>query len=184
MCFLFNSRCPWYKKFIKKISTPPLECPNLKIPLNVWTVWVDSVCDWHYCLYDSLYLFCLCLYCKIHLRCVLNDVSPYNAVKCPKYPRKERSSLEKNARGRETLQIQRTGDREVQIRWPNWFTYWRQESPWRNSSHKESTHTQGLLKPRRTLTFKSPTHCLRYTHYGYKRKNSPRTRTGIHKQDG
>jgi hypothetical protein len=47
----------------------------------VWTVWVDLVCDCHYCLYDSLYLFCLCLYCKMHLRCVLNDVSPYNAVK-------------------------------------------------------------------------------------------------------
>jgi hypothetical protein len=78
----------------------------------VWTVWVDLVCDSQYCLYDSLYLFCRCLYCKMHLRCVLNDVSPYTVVKCPKYPRKERASLEKNARGRETLEIKITGDRE------------------------------------------------------------------------
>jgi hypothetical protein len=63
-------------------------------------------------MYDSLYLFCLCLHCKIHLRCVLNDVSPYTAVKYPKYPRKERSSLEKNTRGRETLEINSTGDRD------------------------------------------------------------------------
>jgi hypothetical protein len=42
----------------------------------------------------------------MYLRCVLNDVSPYTTVKYPKYPRKERTSLEKNARGRETLEIQ------------------------------------------------------------------------------
>jgi len=47
----------------------------------------------------------------MYLRCVLNDVSPYTAVKYPKYPRKEKASLEKNARGRETLEIQITGDR-------------------------------------------------------------------------
>ena len=39
----------------------------------VWTVWVDLVCDSQYCLYDSLYLFCRCLHCKMYLRCVLND---------------------------------------------------------------------------------------------------------------
>ncbi len=29
----------------------------------------------------------------------------HTTVKCPKYPRKERGSLEKNTRGRETLEI-------------------------------------------------------------------------------
>jgi hypothetical protein len=82
----------------------------------VWTVWVDLVCDSQYCLYDSLYLFCRCLHCKMYLRCVLNDVSAYTAVKCPKYPRKERASLEKNARGREALEIQITGDRGYGLR--------------------------------------------------------------------
>jgi hypothetical protein len=37
-------------------------------------------------------------------------VSPYTVVTYPKYPRKERASLEKNTRGRETLEIQITGD--------------------------------------------------------------------------
>ncbi len=48
--------------------------------------------------------------------CVLNDVSPYTTVKCPKYPRKERTSLEKNARGGEALEIQITGDRGCGLR--------------------------------------------------------------------
>jgi hypothetical protein len=52
----------------------------------------------------------------MYLRCVLNDVSPYTTVKCPKYPRKERTSLEKNTQGRETLEIQITGDRGYGLR--------------------------------------------------------------------
>jgi hypothetical protein len=52
----------------------------------------------------------------MYLRCVLNDVSPYTAVMYPKYPRKEKASLEKNARGRETLEIQITGDRGCGLR--------------------------------------------------------------------
>jgi hypothetical protein len=61
----------WVRRYVKKTYR------------LTWTI----VCDWHYCLYNSLYLFCLCLHCKMHLRRVLNDVSPYNVVKCPKYPR-------------------------------------------------------------------------------------------------
>jgi hypothetical protein len=77
---------------------------------------IDLVCDSQYCLYDSLYLFCRCLHCKMHVRCVLNDVSSYTVVKCPKYPRKERASLQKNTRGRETLEIKITEDRGYGLR--------------------------------------------------------------------
>jgi hypothetical protein len=52
---------------------------------------------------------CHCLYCKMYLRCVLNDVSPYTTVKCPKYPRKERASLEKNTQGSDDRREQSIG---------------------------------------------------------------------------
>ncbi len=70
----------------------PIQC--------VWTVLVDLV-DSLYCLYDSRDLFSHCLWCKMYLRCVLNDVSRYTAVKWPKFPRKERPSLRKSALGNE-----------------------------------------------------------------------------------
>ena len=82
----------------------------------VWTVLVDLVCDSLYCLYDSLHLFCRCLHCNMYLRYVLNDMSRYTAVKCQKSPRKERASLEKSARARETIEMTSTRDRGCGLR--------------------------------------------------------------------
>jgi hypothetical protein len=69
----------WFQK--AKPGEKGLTRPPASLCVSEHKNGVDLVCDSQYCLYDSLYLFCHCLHCKMYLRCVLNDVSPYTAVK-------------------------------------------------------------------------------------------------------